>query len=250
MKDILVFSDAQKMASILDVKNAVLRSQCPLLLQIIQRKEEENGKENTTIKTEKKLEQNVEHVMPSIYLNIEKTLGLRVENTMEVSPIKKKIGRKKRIGVLLILKKQEFIDNSKQLFAMVKLPDQIYVKDAKKIADLMDIMRIIQNLMKLFGFVHLVISTIIINIECTVNDLTKKLRKEMRKSEHTTKACERDPKRFLRHVIINNMVKKVTVYLWQSGGKARFIYMPPGLSLALDKSLLIDLDTYNYAQAA
>jgi hypothetical protein len=30
--------------------------------------------------------------------------------------------------------------------------------------------------------------------------------------------------------------------MWQAGGKARFIYLPPGLMLALAKSLLIDLE--------
>jgi hypothetical protein len=37
---------------------------------------------------------------------------------------------------------------------------------------------------------------------------------------------------------------------WQAGGKARFIYLPPGLIYALAKFSLIDLEAYDYAIAA
>lgn len=37
---------------------------------------------------------------------------------------------------------------------------------------------------------------------------------------------------------------------WQAGGKARFIYLPPGLIWAQDKPFLIDLDTYVEQEAA
>lgn len=39
--------------------------------------------------------------------------------------------------------------------------------------------------------------------------------------------------------------------VWQAGGKMKFIYLPPGLTkYALYKSSLIDLETYDYAEAA
>ena len=38
--------------------------------------------------------------------------------------------------------------------------------------------------------------------------------------------------------------------VWQAGGKARFIYLPPGLMLAQDKSLLIDLEPCLMQEAA
>lgn len=38
--------------------------------------------------------------------------------------------------------------------------------------------------------------------------------------------------------------------VWQAGGKAKFIYLPPGLSEALDKSQLIDLEAYVMQEAA
>ena len=111
-----------------------------------------------------------------------------------------------------------------------------------------------------------------------MNDLARRLRKEMRKSHLRWKHAEGEPKSFPRHnELMLDMVIRVVPptrsksKLWQAGGKARFIYLPPGHlndpcllrhsagcsfyqgehdNLALDKSSLINLDAYGYRQAA
>lgn len=52
--------------------------------------------------------------------------------------------------------------------------------------------------------------------------------------------------------IANNFVVAKEGYkvVWQAGGKAKFIYLPPGLSEALAKSQLIDLEGYVMQEAA
>jgi hypothetical protein len=60
----------------------------------------------------------------------------------------------------------------------------------------------------------------------TVNDLTKKLRKEMRKSELLSKAREGSPKREPRQKW--SVPKGKVTEMWQAGGKMKFIYLPPG----------------------
>ena len=44
--------------------------------------------------------------------------------------------------------------------------------------------------------------------------------------------------------------KEAYKVVWQMGGKARFIYLPPGLMLALVKPFLIDLEPYVTQAAA
>lgn len=47
-------------------------------------------------------------------------------------------------------------------------------------------------------------------MKITLNDLARKLFREMQKSELVTKALEANPKRFARHVKLIYMVTKVT----------------------------------------
>jgi len=106
---------------------------------------------------------------------------------------------------------------------------------AKNVAwsvSLMRTMRITQNRWTLCGFVQNAISIYITAISTTVNDLAKRRRKVMRKSALPTKAEEVGSKCPARHVNFHMVSKlnklKVTVLRWQAGGKAKFIYLPPG----------------------
>jgi len=85
--------------------------------------------------------------------------------------------------------------------------DLPFVLSVNAFVDLMHIMKIIQNLLKSSGCVLLVIFTIIKEIDFTLIDLARKLRKEMQKSGLTTKALEGNPKRSPR---LRNQVNKVT----------------------------------------
>lgn len=99
----------------------------------------------------------------------------------------------------------------------------------------MHTMRIIQNLMMLSGCVLTAISNYIINTNITVREQARKHQKVMRCSELSTKA---------REIRRNDVSPRNGVNSkWQAGGKARFIYLPPGLNdVAQAKSSLIDLE--------
>jgi len=81
----------------------------------------------------------------------------------------------------------------------------------------------------------------------------------MRKSKLLTKVAEKNPKRFFRHrkMVSRPIVVESNSNLWQAGGKAKFVYLPPGFNndpcLKRNehvKSEVIDLETYDYAFAA
>jgi hypothetical protein len=116
----------------------------------------------------------------------------------------------------------------------------------------MPIMKIIQTLMMSFGSVQRVISIYITSINTTLREQARKHRKVMRCSEPKRKPWE----------ILRNEVSAMFIHghksnsKWQAGGKARFIYLPPGynndpcIKIFLNvhvKSELIDLEAYEQA---
>ena len=71
----------------------------------------------------------------------------------------------------------------------------------------------------------------------TVREQARKPLKRMRCSELLRKPAE-----ISRNEISAHEDGLASNRLWQAGGKARFIYLPPGLRVAQDKPLLIDLE--------
>jgi hypothetical protein len=104
------------------------------------------------------------------------------------------------------------------VFAMLRRQVSSYVHHIAKFANakqrFMDTMRITTSLSKSFGCVANVISITINNIDFTLNDLTRRLRKEMRKSELVRKPLEGNPKRFPRQLWLVTKVTERTNDLW------------------------------------
>lgn len=219
----LVFLDVLKMASIPDVRNVALRLRWRRSHPIPPNNEEEFGKENTTKKIGKKLMLKAEHVMNGIWKSIVKKHEFLAKSITKPLKEKKVEEKGKKNGLWTILIKQKFIGYSKQQFTMGKLLDQNFVKIARNLVEHMDITKTIQSLMMSYGYVLHVIFTYIINIKCTVREQARRLRKQMRCSDPLTKAVE----------ISRNEISAILRWLssnrkWQAGGKARFIYLPPG----------------------
>jgi hypothetical protein len=91
---------------------------------------------------------------------------------------------------------------------------KVGIKFAEKIQKHTVIMRITISLLKSFGCALNVIFIIIKNTDFTLRDLTRRLRKEMRKSEPLTKVVEENPKRFSRHLRMVSKVTERTNDLW------------------------------------
>jgi len=234
-------------ASIQDAASAVLIAsrdlKNPLRLLLIRLSTFPNGKD----RIEKKGLNKAVIGMREILKRLETCLLKPLKNISVLDMARTKETKDLLIGIKEILKKEKLMTGQCMRSKQGNLFVLLHALSAKRNVNLMHIMRIIPKLLKSFGCVLSVIFTYIMNQNITVREQARRLRKEMRCAKPLTKAVE----------ISRNEISAILKYgqqvidsLWQSGGKARFIYMPPGLSLALDKSLLIDLDTYNYAQAA
>lgn len=219
----LEYLDAVKMVSIQDAANAVVRAlrDQKSLLKLLQIKRSilPNGRN----KIAKNDLNKVAVGMKEIWKKLEKCLCKLQENIMQLITVKRKEMSVHLIGIKEIQKKDALM--TKQCIGLKKgnYLDLINAQNAKKIANHTHTMRIIQSLLMLFGFVQHVISIYIIQQNITLNDLARRPLKGMRKSEPLSKVVEGDPKRFPRLAIGHKSNR-----MWQAGGKARFIYLPPG----------------------
>lgn len=229
----LVLINVEKMAEILNVKSAVIYmlnkiTNISLLLKK-KKKKEEDGKENIVKELMLTMRKNVENGITEIWNMLENCLwkqqkDIYLQKKEEEKEIKELMNGKRKI-----LKKEELKKNYNIGLKPGKLLDHCIVLNVNLNVKFKLIMKIIQNLWMLFGSAKDVIFFYIMNINITVRDLTKRLRKEMRKSQLPTKAEEENPKWFSRYRKIVSKPKWLKVRdLWQAGGKARFIYLPPG----------------------
>ena len=263
----LVNLNAVRMGSIQDVVNAVAKVSRNLknLLKQLQIKKFMflNGKKEI----EKDDLSNLEVGMKGIWKKLDRCLLKLPKNIFLLNMDEEKEMQDLLYGKIKILKKEECTIEQCMLSKLGKLIDQISVLSAKKSAFLMLTMKIIQNLSMFCGYVLLVIFFIIINQNITLREQARKLRNQMRCSEPKRKPweiCRNDISAYLFRLTSNSM--------WQAGGKARFIYLPPGYNndpcmlrhtagcsfyqgQCIDKVVhskfsLIDLETYVYDEKA
>jgi hypothetical protein len=239
-----------KMASIQDVVNAVqrvLKSQINLK-KLLQKRNYIflNGKR----KIEKKDLNKAEVGILEIWKKLVKCLWKLQKNISVATKVKKREMKDHLFGIKIILKKEGFMIEQCMQSKQEKLLDQTIVQNALKFVNLKLIMKTIQNLTMSFGYVLNAISIYIINQNITVREQARKLCKQMRCSDLSTKA--RDLHR--NDVGANLSGWLLSNSMWQAGGKAKFIYLPPGYNndplnknfthVADLKPFLIDLEAY------
>lgn len=195
-------------------------------------KKEENGKGNIEKKVPLQMLKGVETGTNEIW----NVLGYFHERLLNGIYLPKMVEKSAmnglKIGIKIILKKEDVMIEQCMQLKQENLLDLLTVLSVKKSVNPMLIMRTTRNILRSFGFVPNVIFIYIISTNITVRDLTKKLRKEMRKSQLPTKAEEAGSKRPARHVnfhvVSKSQVTESKRIKWQAGGKAKFIYLPPG----------------------
>lgn len=223
MKTNLVYLDAVKMESIQDVVNAAARASRDLknLLKQLPIKKSMllNGKE----KIKKNDFNSPDLGMREIWKDPEQCLWKLLENIKILITVVKKEMKDLLNGTNKIPKKEECMIEQCMLWKRGNLLDQINVLSVKKNVLLMRIMKIIQNPMMSFGYVLHAISIYITNQNITLREQARKLRKKMRCSEPKRKLWE-----MLRNEASAYENRLISNRMWQAGGKARFIYLPPG----------------------
>jgi hypothetical protein len=178
-----------------------------------------NGKR----KTERKGLNNLELGTKETWSVQGKCLLMLLENIIGLGADAKDEAKELLIGIRKILRNAERTIEQCMLSRQGNLLDQLNVLSAPRNVNLMRIMRIIPNLWKSFGSVLCAISTYIIDQNITVREQAGKLQVEMRCSDPLTKAVE------MRRNDVSAIERWLTSNRkWQAGGKARFIYLPPG----------------------
>lgn len=158
--------------------------------------------------------------MKEIWIRQGKCLLPQRENISPLIAVKRSLKIDLPNGIKKTPKKEGFTTELCMLLKQESSFVQASVHIAIKSVYHMLIMRIIQNLMRLFGYVPIAILNYIINTNITVREQARKLCKQMRCSELLTKAVE---------ICRNDISPRNGVNRrWQAGGKARFIYLPPG----------------------
>lgn len=157
-------------------------------------KKEKNGKDSIVKTKGHLMQKNVEHGIKEIWNEPANYHWKQLKDTIQLRKVGKKETKERIIGRKKILKKEELKRNYNIGSKQEKFKNHLIVLSAILNARYKHIILIILNLWKYFGFVRDVIFFYIMNINITVNDLTKKLLKEMRKSQLPTKAEEGSPK--------------------------------------------------------
>ena len=247
MKAISEISNVAKTESIQDAVSAVVKALGRLISLLKQLQNIKDILLNGKKRIEKSDFNSPELGMKEIWIEQERCLLKLRKNTFNLRRDERNEMRELRSGRKKIQKNAGRMIGQCMQSRQENLLDLINVLNALRNANLMHIMRIIPNLLMSFGFVLYVTFTYIINQNITVREQARKLQMEMRCSEPLTKAVE----------IRRNDVSAIEKWLasnrkWQAGGKARFIYLPPGYNndplvtesqqYADIKSFLIDLD--------
>lgn len=271
----LVLIKAEKMEETYDVKNVAIfmlnKTTNMFLLPEIKKSEEEDGKGNIEKNVDPITQKNVENGTKEIWSVLGRCHWKLQKNILRQKKVKRKKIKEHVNGKIKILRKEELKKNYNIGLKQEKLKNQTNVQNVNLYVNYKHIMKTIQNLWKLFGYVQDAIFFYIMNTNITVRDLTRRLQKEMRKSDPWRK-----PKDSRRNDVGANVSRWLSSNSeWQAGGKAKFIYIPPGYNndpcmlrhttgcsfyqgQCIDpdnkvvhlKPTLIDLDTYVYDEIA
>jgi hypothetical protein len=160
-----------------------------------------------------------------IWNKLEINLSKLQKNILVVIMGSKKLKNDLQIGTKIILKKDECMIEPCMLLKQVKLLGRIFAVSVIKNVCHMHIMRIIQNLMMFYGYVQYAIFIYITNTNITVREQARKHRKMMRCSDPVTKVLDLHRNDVSANDLSSWLTSNST---WQAGGKARFIYLPPG----------------------
>lgn len=231
---ILVLTKEEKMGETLNVNPAAIFLQNKIInilhLPKSKKKKEGYGKESTERNVVQITQENAESGTKGIWNTLENYLLRQLRDTFLLKMVKRKGMKDLQNGIKITVKKHVCMIKQCMLLKQENFLDQLNVVNAGKYASRKLITKIIQNLLKLFGSAQNAILIYITDTNITVNDLASGLQMEMRKSHLPTKAEEGSPKREPRQSYdwsVNLNWLKVRE-LWQAGGKAKFIYRPPG----------------------
>jgi hypothetical protein len=212
-----------KTVSIQDVVNAAAKASKNLsnLLKLLLKRR------NMFLNGKSKIEKNdlskVGTGILEIWKKLVRCLLMQLENIFPVKKERKIVQKEDQNGKNKTLKNVECMTEQCMLSKQENLLDRLNVQNAEKNVNLKPITKIIQNLTMSFGFVLNVIFIYITNQNITLREQARKHRKMMRCSD-----LWRKPRETSRNEMSALEIRLLSNRMWQAGGKAKFIYLPPG----------------------